>query len=120
MLLLDFDTLLSYDIFGNGIKKVPFVIRPPSLSDSLFCIEVSDSNEYINFTNQKLYRLSFLNCHNISIYDSELKFLEILKCQDINLNNIEVKKHDYIRKSENINLHAIKCKELHVERYIKT
>ena len=117
---IGFDTTLEYDIFGNGTIETPFLIKPTSLSEYLYSIEVSDSNVYINFTDQKLYKLSFYNCQNISIQNSELKFLEIQKCQDINLNNIEVKKQSYIIKSEFINLHSIKSNELHIERCLKT
>jgi hypothetical protein len=114
-LFIGFDTTLEYEIFGDGTIKAPFVIKPTYLSESLFSIEVSDSNAYISFTDQKLYKLSFYNCHNISIKNSELRFLEIQKCQKINLNNLEVKKVSYIIKSEDINLHWIKFNELHIE-----
>ena len=117
---IGFDSTLEYDIFGNGTIEAPIVIKPTFLSESLFSIDVSDSNVYINFTDQKLYGLSFYNCHNISIQNSELKFLRIQKCQNINLNNVEVKKQSYIIKSEDINLHSIKSNELHIESCLKT
>ena len=117
---IGFDTTLEYDIFGNGTIETPFLIKPTFLSESLYSIEVSDSNAYINLTDQKLYILSFYDCHNISIQNSELKFLEIQKCKDINLNNVAVKKKGYIIKSEDINLHTIKSNELHVEKCLKT
>jgi hypothetical protein len=114
------DTTLAYDILGNGTIDAPIVIKPTSLSESLFSIELSDSNAYINFTDQKLYKLSFYNCNNISIQNSGLKFLDIQKCQDISLNNVEVKKVSYIIKSKDINLYAFKSNELHIERCLKT
>jgi len=56
-LFIGFDTTLEYDIFGNGTIEAPIVIKPTLLSESLFSIEISDSNAYISFMDQKLYKL---------------------------------------------------------------
>jgi len=114
------DTILEYEISGNGTIESPFSFTPTSISEPLYTIKIWDSKAYINFIDQKLYGLSFYNCSNISIRNSELKYLYLENCNHINLDTINVKKETKIISSENIKIATLKSDALYINACLTT
>lgn len=118
--VMGFDTILEYEILGNGTMKAPFSLEPTFISESGYTIKIWDSDGFIDFNNQKIYGISLYNCSNITIQDSELKYLLIENCHHISLTNINVKKTIKIIKSESIKIATLKSGTLHINACLKT
>lgn len=116
----EYDSILEFEIFGSGTMESPFSLKPTFISESHYTIKIWDSNAFIDFTNQKIYGISLYNCSNITIQNSELKYLEIKNCHHINLANIDVKKTTTIIKSENIKIATLKSHALHINACLTT
>ena len=117
---MGYDSILEYEIFGSGTMDSPFSLKPTVVSESGYTIKIWNSKAFIDFTNQKIYGISLYNCSNISIQNSELRYLDIENCHHINLTNLNVKKTTKIIKSENIKIATLKSDALHINACLTT
>lgn len=85
---------------GEGTKADPVIIEPSELIPNDFYVRNSDLFTHIkNFNN---FAISLSSCQNVTVKNCQTKYLSIVNCSDISIDNLSVLKKFKLWSSQNV------------------